>query len=132
MAQCDVSEFVESGSCWCGLDRKQTQIVTLQLLCQILHSINPMASCEPSELLEAGKCFCQADAKQFQIIMLQLLCEILHGGGIQQTCLICGVGAPVDAAPCDCSIYYTLPPNAGMWVWNAIGGAWEIVINPGV
>lgn len=131
MAQCDAQALVNAAACFCGLSPKQVGMVELALLCKIWQAANPMANCDVHDLMKDAKCFAGLPIDQQNAIIIQLLCEVLHSGGTGQTCLLCGVGAPVDAAPCDCSIYYTLPPNAGVWVWDSVGVAWEAVINPG-
>lgn len=131
MAQCDANELFATGRRFTGLTGPQLQILITALLCEILVQSNPMAECNVNDLLNAGKCFNCLTPGQLSIVQTQLLCEILHSGGTGVTCLLCGNGAPTDDAPCDCSIYYSTPPNAGVWVWDSVTSAWECVINPG-
>jgi len=132
MATCSPHELVEAGKCFACLTPQQAQLVTLALLCDILQANDPMATCDVHELMQDAKCFVGLPLNAAKAIEIQLLCEILHSGGTGATCLLCGVGAPVAPASCDCSIYYSLPPNAGVWVWDSVTDAWECVINPGV
>lgn len=90
-----------------------------------------MATCDVTELLNDGKCFQRADDRQLLIIQAQLLCEILNGGGGGQTCILCGTGAPTEAPPCDCSLYYSDDTNPGLWVWDSVNTVWDEVIAPG-
>lgn len=131
MATCNPSELVQAGKCFVGLPAPQRESMMLVLLCRILQIANPMASCDPTTLMVDAKCFAGLPMPQQLAIQTQLLCEILHSGGTGTTCLLCGVGAPVNAAPCDCSIYYSLPPNSGVWVWDSVNSAWEEIIAPG-
>ncbi len=103
----------------------------VELLCKILQAGNPMASCDPATLLLDAKCFICLTPQQQMAIQTQLLCEILQGAGPTETCIECGVGAPTDPAPCDCSIYYSLEPNPGVWVWDNVDAEWDAVIGAG-
>jgi len=129
MAQCLPDELLESARCFACLGEKSLQVVIASLLCQIIQASNPMASCDAATLLNDGRCFACLSTQQMMMIQTQLLCEVLNGGGTGATCLICGDSPPVDPAPCDCSIYYTKSPNAGVWIWS--GSAWEAIIAPG-
>lgn len=132
MATCDAADALDSAKCYGVLTSFQLSMIQTQLLCQILKASNPMASCDPQELVSDSKCFGCLTPFQLQLIQTQLLCEILHSGGSPgQTCLLCGDGPPTDDATCDCSIYYSNPPNAGVWVWDPVGSAWEMILNPG-
>lgn len=131
MASCDTQTLLTAAKCFVGLPSRHLDMVIAQLLCNILQNANPMASCDVDVLMQQAKCFLRADDRQIKAIQTQLLCEILNGGGTGTTCLLCGDGPPTEDAPCDCSIYYSTPPNAGVWVWDSVGAAWEEVISPG-
>lgn len=131
MATCNPSELVQAGKCFLGLPGPQLQSIMLALLCRILQQNDAMASCDPATLMADAKCFVGLPMPQQLAIQTQLLCEILNGGGTGTTCLLCGVGAPVNNAPCDCSIYYSLPPNSGVWVWDSVNSVWDELIAPG-
>lgn len=132
MANCDANDLLNTGRNFAYLSERQVNTIIIELLCRILRVSNPMASCDAQELLDDGKCFLCLSEKQAAAVQIQLLCEILHSGGTGTTCLVCGDAPPVDDAPCDCSIYYTNPPNAGVWVWDSVTSAWECIINPGL
>src|SRR5512139_56245 len=131
MATCDANELLQAGRCWQCLSPEQLQIVNTSLLCEIWIAANPMATCDVNSLLAAGSCFNCLSTEQLFLVQTQLLCEILQGGGTGGTCLICGDGAPTEDAPCSCSIYYSNPPNAGVWVWDDATSTWEMILNPG-
>lgn len=131
MATCSAQELLTASQCFASMHPRVLEVLKVQLLCEILHAANPMASCDPQTLLNDSACFASLNAQQLSTIQTQLLCEILQGGGTGTTCIICGDNPPTDPAPCDCSLYYTNPPNAGVWVWDSSSAAWEMVLNPG-
>jgi len=131
MATCDSGEVLHASKCFLAIQPHLLRAITVQLLCEILRSNNPMASCDPAELMENAKCFSCLPPNQQLAIQTQLLCEILHGGATAQTCLICVPNPPVDPAPCDCTIGYSSPPNPGVWVWDSALNVWDEVIAPG-
>lgn len=92
-------------------------------------------SCEPQDLISAARCYdgCIPSGMQ-RAVQNYLLCElvgIMEGGVPGQTCLLCGAGPPTNPAPCRCSIYYSTPPNSGVWVWDDAASQWDMVIAPG-
>lgn len=132
MATCNAQTLMTASSTFLRLTPQQLQVIIAQLLCEIRNMANPLATCDTTALMAAGKCFDCLTPQQIQVIQAQLLCEILNGGGGGGTCIICTAGAPTDPAPCACSIAYSLPPNAGVWVWDSVNAKWEVVIEPGV
>lgn len=132
MAQCDVQAILSASSSFAGLPTPQLEIVKTALLCELLMQANPMATCNVNDLLQAGRCFANRLPGEIPIIQTQLLCEILNaGGGGGATCLLCGVGPPTIAPPCPCSLYYSLPPNSGLWSGDSTTGLWDEIIAPG-
>lgn len=124
MATCNPTELVQAGRCFIGLQGQQSQAIMLALLCKILQASNPMATCDPVELMQDAKCFTCLTPQQMMAVQTQLLCEILQGGGSGQTCIVCldGSEAPVDAAPCPCSIAYNMIGQ--FWFWNSLTSSW--------
>lgn len=130
MATCNPNELSQAAKCFIPLPPAQREAIMLVLLCQILQQDNPMSTCDPTALMADAKCFAGLPMPQMLAIQTQLLCEILQGGG-GQTCLLCGLNAPTETPPCDCAIYYTLPPNSGVWLWDSVNTAWDELIAPG-
>ena len=124
MATCSPNDLLYAGRCFLGLPQPQMDAIIAALLCQILQTNNPMATCDVQTLLDDGKCFTCLPQKQILAIQTQLLCEILHGGGSGTTCIVCldADGAPVDDAPCPCSIAYNMLGQ--FWFWNSLTSTW--------
>ncbi len=132
MAECNAQELLLASRCFASYTEKTLNAIIASLLCQILTHSNPMASCDPQSLIDDSRCFACLSPNTLMVIQTQLLCEILNGGGTGETCISCGDGAPTADSTCDCAIYYSNPPNSGVWVWNSSGGAWDMILNPGV
>ncbi len=124
MANCSASELVLAGKCFLALTQQQREAVFAALLCKILQTSNPMAHCDATQLMADAKCFACLPPNQVQAIQTQLLCEILHSGGTGETCIVCleNTDAPVDPAPCPCSIAYNL--QGQFWFWNNLTNSW--------
>ncbi len=132
MATCEPQELLMASRCFSSYTERTLQAMIAGLLCQILHASNPMASCDPQTLIDDARCFACLSPNTLLTIQTQLLCEILQGGGSPgATCITCGAGAPIADATCDCSIYYSNPPNSGVWVWNSSSSSWDVILNPG-
>lgn len=131
MAQCNPQDLLSASSCFAGLPLPQLEIIKTALLCELLLQANPMATCDVNKLLQSGRCFAGRLPGEIPIIQTQLLCEILQAGGGGSTCLQCGVGPPTDPPPCPCSLYFSQPPNSGLWSGDSNTGLWDEIIAPG-
>jgi hypothetical protein len=124
MAACSINELLNSGRCFGHLMAGQVMAVELALLCKILQVNNAMATCDVQSLVSKANCFMCLTPTQAGAVRLQLLCEILHGGGAGASCIVCVAagGAPVDPAPCDCSIAYN--QLGQFWFWQYLNATW--------
>ncbi len=122
MAQCNPKSLREI-ACANGfecLDERGLGIVTAVIFCQILQANNPMAQCDANSIMQAActsgiSCL---NEKELKIVLAQLACEILQsGGGSGTSCLLCGVGDPVDVPECTCALYYD-KDAATFWGWD--------------
>jgi hypothetical protein len=83
---CDLATLESDASCFQTLaGPAQWESVKLNLLCQILQSLDPMADCDVQTLAASAKCFFTASTGGLgRSLELQLLCDIytaLSGGG---------------------------------------------------
>lgn len=123
MANCDAQELAEVGRCFGCLDDRQSVIVLLELLKEILLEINPMANCDVNDLLERGKCFGCLDTRGFWMVGLQFGCEILDAGASGQVCNRCEEFDPNASPTCDCA-HWTNTASGEMWYWRPLTATW--------
>ena len=125
---CNAEELVDASKCFSGIPKNMEMPVLIKIFCEVAGM-----SCTADTLVESAKCLDAIPGQMRMPVLIYLACQILTNGGTgtANTCLVCGEGAPTEDATCDCSIYYTNPPNAGVWVWDAVNSVWECIMSPG-
>ena len=128
MANCSISELVQTGKCFLALPPAQRDAIMAVLLCKILQAHNPMATCDISSLMADAKCFACLPPNQLQAIIAQLLCEILHSGGTGETCIVCldSSETPTTPSTCDCALAYNM--DGQFWFWNNLTASWFPIV----